>query len=180
MTLEEKNILFGVTGGIAAYKACELVRLFQKQGANVKVILTPNAKEFVSPLSLASLSRNNVYMEQFNYSQFDIEHVSLAQWGDIMVIAPLTANTLSKIAYGICDNLLTSLVCAYAKPIIIAPAMNVNMWSNKVIQENFQKLQDRNFIPVGPVEGYLACGDIGMGKMAEIEDIVKKAEEILK
>ena len=180
MTLEEKNILLGVTGGIAAYKACELVRLFQKQGANVKVILTPNAKEFVSPLSLASLSRNNVYMEQFNYSQFDIEHVSLAQWGDIMVIAPLTANTLSKIAYGICDNLLTSLVCAYAKPIIITPAMNVNMWSNKVIQENFQKLQDRNFIPVGPVEGYLACGDIGMGKMAEIEDIVKKAEEILK
>ena len=179
MTIEGKNVLLGVTAGIAAYKSCDLVRLFQKQGANVKVVLTPNAKEFVSPLSLASLSRNNVYMEQFNYSQFDIEHVSLAQWGDIFVIAPLTANTLSKIANGICDNLLTSLVCAYAKPIIIAPAMNVNMWNNKVIQDNFQKLQERNFIPVGPIEGYLACGDIGMGKMADIEDIIKKAEGVL-
>ena len=130
MTLDKKNILLGVTAGIAAYKACELVRLFQKKGANVKVVLTPNAKEFVSPLSLASLSRNDVYCEQFNYSNFDIEHVSLAKWGDIFVVAPLTANTLSKIAYGICDNLLTSLICAYSKQIIVAPAMNVNMWNN--------------------------------------------------
>ncbi|MCR4881141.1 MAG: hypothetical protein K6A44_04225 [bacterium] len=179
MTLKDKNILLGVTAGIAAYKACELVRLFQKQGANVKVVLTPNAKEFVSPLSLASLSRNDVYCEQFNYSRFDIEHVSLAQWGDIFVIAPLTANTLSKIANGICDNLLTSLVCAYSKHVVIAPAMNVNMWNNQVIQENFNKLLDRGFVNVGPVEGYLACGDVGMGKMADIEDIVEKTAELL-
>ena len=180
MTLIGKNILLGVTAGIAAYKACELVRLFQKEGANVKVVLTPNAKEFVSPLSLASLSRNNVYCEQFNYAHFDIEHVSLAQWGDIFVVAPLTANTLSKFANGICDNLLTSLICAYSKQIIVAPAMNVGMWNSKIIQENFQKLLDRGIISVGPVEGYLACGDVGMGKMADIEDIVKKTGEVLR
>ena len=176
MKLKNKNIILGITASIAAYKTCELVRMFQKEGANVKVIMTENSREFVSPLVLSALSKNKVYIEQFNYTSFDIEHISLSEWGDVFVIAPLSANTLSKIANGICDNLLTSVVCAFTKKIVIAPAMNENMWKNKFIQENYNKLTESGYISVGPAKGYLACGTTGTGKMADLQDILKVVE----
>ena len=177
MKLNDKNIILGITASIAAYKTCELVRMFQKEGANVKVIMTESAKEFVSPLVLSTLSKNKVYIEQFDYTSFDVEHISLAEWGDIIVVAPLSANTLSKIANGICDNLLTSVICAFTKKVIIAPAMNENMWNNKIIQENYNKLLNSGYISVGPVEGYLACGTTGAGKMAALNDILEAVKE---
>jgi len=148
------------------------VRLFQKQGAKLKVVMTENAKEFVSPLVLASLSKNKVYCEQFNYTDYDIEHVELSKWADIFVIAPATADTISKITNAICDNLLTSVVCAYNKKIILAPAMNVNMWENAIFQNNLNKLKSLNFDVIEPTEGYLACGDNAKGRMADLDVIV--------
>ena len=137
MKLSGKKILLGISAGIAAYKCCELVRAFIKQGAEVKVVMTPNAKEFVSPLVLTTLSKNKVYIEQFDYQNYDIEHISLANWADIFVLAPATANTISKIANGICDNLLTSIMCAFTKPKLLVPAMNVDMYENNLIQAIF-------------------------------------------
>ena len=126
-----KTVLLGITGGIAAYKMCELIRMYKKQRFNVKVIATPNAFNFVTELTLATLSDNKVYSDNFDIKEYSPEHISLADEGDILVIAPASANTISKIADGICDNLLTSVTCAFNKPIIIAPAMNTNMWENK-------------------------------------------------
>ena len=179
MNFKGKHILLGITAGIAAYKTCELVRKYQKAGAQVTVVMTPNAEKFVSPLVLASLSKNKVYCEQFNYENYDIEHISLAQKADIFVIAPATANTISKIAHGICDNLLTSVVCAFDKPILIVPAMNVNMYENILIQENLAKLNSLNYKILPPEEGELACGVVAKGRMAELDKIVEKTAEII-
>lgn len=169
--LENKNILIGITGGIAAYKICSLIRLYKKARANVRVILTPNALNFVTKLTLQTLSCNEVYVDNFEIEEFKPEHISLADEADVFVIAPATANTISKIANGICDNLLTSTACAFSKPILIAPAMNTNMWNNKFVQENIQKLRAAGFSFVEPESGYLACGTNGVGRMAEVEDI---------
>lgn len=177
MALTNKKILLGITGGIAAYKTCELIRLLQKKGAEVKVVMTDNAKEFVSSLTLSVLSKNKVYCEQFNYTDYDVEHVALTNWADLFLIAPMTANTISKVANGICDNLLTSTICAFNKKIILAPAMNVEMWENKTIQENLNKLKKLNFSIIEPEEGYLACGINAKGRMADLENILKFVEE---
>ncbi|MCM1266012.1 MAG: phosphopantothenoylcysteine decarboxylase, partial [Candidatus Gastranaerophilales bacterium] len=142
MTLSQKTILIGITGGIAAYKICELIRMYKRSGANVKIIATPNAMNFVTELTLATLSQNEVYTDNFDIKEYKPEHISLCDEGDILVIAPATANTISKIANGICDNLLTSITCAFNKPIILAPAMNTNMWNNKFVQENLNKLKN--------------------------------------
>lgn len=174
-----KNILIGITGGIAAYKVCELIRLFKKNGANVKVIATPNALKFVTKLTLQTLSQNQVYIEQFDIEDYKPEHISLADESDIFVIAPASANTISKLATGICDNLLTSVACAFKKPIIIAPAMNCNMWENSVIQENLNKLENLGYSILPPEEGYLACGYNGSGRLCSIEKIYEKTAEIL-
>ena len=138
--LENKTILIGITGGIAAYKICSLIRLYKKAGANVRVVMTPSALNFVTKLTLQTLSDNEVYVENFEIEEYKPGHISLCDEADIMVIAPATANTISKIANGICDNLLTSTVCAFSKPVIIAPAMNTNMWNNPFVQENLKKL----------------------------------------
>ncbi len=177
--LSGKNILVGITGGIAAYKACELIRMFKRQNANVKVICTPNAFNFVTKLTLQNLSQNEVYSQEFEVLEYKPEHISLAQESDIMVIVPATANTIGKIANGICDNLLTSVVCAFTKTILLAPAMNSGMWQNKIIQKNIEKLEQNGYEIIGPEEGFLACGTNGIGRLCSLEKIFQRTVDIL-
>ncbi|MFA5008950.1 MAG: flavoprotein [Candidatus Omnitrophota bacterium] len=174
----KKNILVGVCAGISSYKTCELVRLLVKDGFSVRVIMTESATKFVTPLVFQTLSVNMVYLDMFAPAKEEgIKHIELTEWADICVVAPLTANTLSKIAGGICDNLLTTVICALpaTKKIIFAPAMNTNMWKNPIIQENVKKLKKiENYIIMSPETGELACGSYGEGRMVEPEDIYKK------
>lgn len=174
--LSGKTILLGITGGIAAYKICELVRMYKRANANVRIVCTPNSLNFVTKLTLQTLSKNNVAVEEFDIKDYNPEHISFADEADIMVIAPATANTISKIATGICDNLLTSIACAFTKPIIITPAMNCNMWENPIIQGNLQKL---SCVVLEPESGYLACGYLGKGRLCKIEKIFDKTVELL-
>ena len=174
-----KTILLGITGGIAAYKICELIRMYKKQGFDVKVIVTPNALNFVTELTLATLSNNQVYSDNFDIKEYKPEHISLCDEGDILVIAPASANTISKIADGICDNLLTSITCAFSKPIIIAPAMNTNMWENTFVQENINKLKTNGYNVLEPETGYLACGIEGKGRLCSLDKIFDKTLEVL-
>ena len=181
-----KRILLGVTGSIAAYKAAELVRLFVKNGDEVRVVMTPAACEFVSPLTFQTLSRNPVYVEEFNPvyveefkrpAEWRPEHISLADC-DLAVVAPATANTIAKLRYGLADNLLTSTLLATRAPIAIAPAMNDGMWENAVTRENIAALEKRGVKIVAPGYGELACGTSGLGRMAEPEEIFKAVESI--
>ena len=176
--LKGKNILIGITGGIAAYKICTLIRLYRKAEANVRVVLTPNALNFVTKLTLQTLSNNEVYVENFEIDEYKPEHIALTE-ADIFVIAPASANTISKLANGICDNLLLSTACAFNKPFLIAPAMNTNMWNNLFVQENLGKLKSAGYHILEPESGYLACGTSGVGRMREVEDIFDKTVEIL-
>lgn len=174
--LSGKTILLGITGGIASYKICELIRMYKRANANVQVVCTPNALNFVTKLTLQTLSKNNVAVEEFDVKNYNPEHISFADQADIMVIAPATANTISKIATGVADNLLTSIACAFTKPVILAPAMNCNMWENKIVQENLHKL---SYTILEPESGYLACGYMGKGRLCKIEKIFDKTVEIL-
>lgn len=176
--LEGKKVLIGITAGIAAYKVLELIRLFKKQGAGVKVVVTPNAFEFVTETTLQSLSQNKVYFEQYKIDDYKPEHIELAD-SDIFVIAPCSANTIGKIANGIADNLLTSIACAFKNKIIIAPAMNTGMWGNGFVQENIQKLKNAGIEVLDVEDGFLACGDIGAGRLLDINVIFEKAKDIL-
>ena len=177
--LENKTILIGICGGIAAYKICTLVRLYKKAGANVRVVLTPSALNFVTKLTLQTLSNNEVYVENFEIDEYKPGHISLCDEADIFVIAPATANTISKIANGICDNLLLSTACAFKKPFLLAPAMNTGMWENEFVQENLAKLQSKGYHILNPESGFLACGTNGTGRMVEVEEIFDKTVEIL-
>ena len=179
MTIENKNILIGITGGIAAYKICGLIRLFKKNGANVKTVVTKSALEFVTSLTLQTLSQEQVYVEQFVTEERKPEHIALCDWADIFVIAPASANTIGKIANGICDNLLTSLACAFQKQIIFAPAMNTGMWENGAVQKNIQTLKTFGAIFVEPEDGFLACGTDGKGRLADINTIYEVTCECL-
>jgi phosphopantothenoylcysteine decarboxylase/phosphopantothenate--cysteine ligase len=172
-----RRILVGITGGIAAYKVPQLVRLLKKQGVEVKVVCTPAALRFVGDETLRTLSGNPVYRD--GVSQYDIEHVRLAQWADLFLICPATANTIAKIAHGIADNLLTSLALTVPSGrLLVAPAMNTEMWRNAATRANIATLQ-KNGIAVLPVgEGELACGTEGQGRMQEIGDIVEAALSI--
>lgn len=174
--LSGKTILLGITGGIAAYKMCELIRMYKRANANVLVVCTPNALNFVTKLTLQNLSQNDVAVEEFDVKDFKPEHISYADSADIMVIAPATANTISKIATGVCDNLLTSIACAFTKPIIIAPAMNCNMWENPLLQENLHKL---HYEILEPESGFLACGYEGKGRLCSLDKIFDKTVELL-
>ena len=176
--LKNKNILVGITGGIAAYKVCTLIRLYKQAGANVRVVVTPNALKFVTKLTLQTLSNNDVYIEQFDIDEYKPEHIALTE-ADIFVIAPATANTIGKIANGICDNLLTTTACAFSKPFLIAPAMNNNMWENKFVQENIKNLENNGYNIIYPSEGFLACGANAVGRMREPEEIFNRTVEIL-
>ena len=177
--LKGKNILIGITGGIAAYKICELIRRFKKNGANVKVVCTPNALNFVTKLTLQNLSQNEVYVEEFDVKNWKPEHISLADEADIMVIAPATANTISKIAQGIADNLLTSIACAFRKKMIIAPAMNCNMWNNEGVKKNIKTLIVRGVEILEPESGFLACGYLGKGRLCSLDKIFDAVVEWL-
>lgn len=175
--LENKNILIGITGGIAAYKICTLIRLYRKAGANVRVVLTPNALNFVTKLTLQTLSNNEVYVDNFEIDEYKPEHIALTE-ADIFVIAPASANTIGKLANGICDNLLLSTACAFSKPILIAPAMNENMWNNPFVQENMSKLKKHGYHIIEPETGFLACGTNGVGRMKEPKEIFDRTVEI--
>ena len=177
--LSGKNILVAITGGIAAYKICELIRMYKRANANVRVVCTPSALHFVTKLTLQNLSQNEVGVEEFSPEQYKPEHISYADEADIMVIAPATANTIGKIANGICDNLLTSIACAFTKPILIAPAMNCGMWDNNFVQENISKLKNAGFTILEPESGFLACGYEGKGRLCSLEEIFNKTLETL-
>lgn len=175
-----KNIVLGVTGGIAVYKACDIVSRFKKKGYNVNVIMTKSAAEFVTPLTFRSLSQNPVVTSMFKEpTSYDIEHISLAKKADLFLIAPATANIIGKIANGIADDMLSTTIMATKAKVLIAPAMNTNMYENIVVQHNIEKLKNLGFNFVDPAEGRLACGDIGRGKLADTELIVNRAVEIL-
>ena len=176
--LKNKSILVGITGGIAAYKACSLIRLYKSSGADVRVVLTPSALNFVTKLTLQSLSQNDVYVDNFKIDEYKPEHISLTE-ADIFVIAPASANTISKISNGICDNLLLSTACAFSKPILLAPAMNNNMWNNPFVQENINKLKANGYNILEPSTGFLACGENAVGRMREPEDIFNETVKIL-
>ncbi|MCQ2743579.1 MAG: bifunctional phosphopantothenoylcysteine decarboxylase/phosphopantothenate--cysteine ligase CoaBC [bacterium] len=177
--LTGKKILIGITGGISAYKIPSLVRLFKKNGADVKVVMTPSATNFVTELTLKTVSNNEVYIDNFKIEDYKPEHISLCDWADIFVIAPASANTISKISNGICDNLLTSIVCAYKKQIVFVPAMNTGMWENQFVQNNIKTLKSAGYKFIEPESGFLACGTEGKGRMAEPETILKTVTDIL-
>lgn len=163
-----KKILLGVTGSIAAYKAAELARLFVRNGDEVRVVMTEAATKLVAPLTFQTLSRNPVSVDAFAQPhEWKPGHVSLAEWADLVVVAPATANTLAKMRHGIADNLLTSLLLATRAQVVVAPAMNEGMWFNPATQENIAALRSRGVMVVSPAEGDLACGVKGAGRMAE-------------
>lgn len=175
-----KNVVLGVTGGIACYKSCEIVSRLKKLGFGVDVIMTQHACEFVQPLTFETLSSRPVVTDMFDRKHpWEVEHISLAKKASVFVIAPATANIIGKLANGIADDMLSTTAMATKSKIIIAPAMNTNMYENPVVQENMQKLKQRGCIFVEPVAGRLACGDVGKGKMAEPVEIVEKIKEVL-
>ena len=176
--LEGKRIVLGVTGGIAAYKACELTRLFKKAGAEVRVVMTENAAKFVAPLTFETLSGTQVNTDSFERA-WEIGHIALAKWAELMVIAPATANVMAKISAGVCDDLLTTTVMAMPCPVLIAPAMNCVMWRSAANQVNVETLKRRGFFFAGPETGSLACGDADVGRMAEPAEIAACAEDVL-
>jgi phosphopantothenoylcysteine decarboxylase/phosphopantothenate--cysteine ligase len=177
--MQQKNILLGITGGIAAYKSAELVRKFRASGVNVKVIMTKAAKQFITPLTLQTLSGNPVYADMFaGLDEFAVEHIELAKWADLILIAPATANFIARLALGLADDLLTTVCLASKAQIAIAPAMNVNMWLNAATQENVAKITARGVEIFGPTTGLLACGDEAIGKMLEPEAILLKIEHL--
>lgn len=163
-----------VSGGIAAYKSAELVRLLRKQGAKVRVVMTRSAMQFVSPLTFQALSGNPVYSELLDADQeHAMGHISLARWADALIIAPATANTLAKCSHGLADDLLSTLYLAATCPVYVAPAMNQAMWHKPVTQENMQKLKNHGVIIIGPEPGEQACGETGFGRMSEPSDICR-------
>ena len=166
--LNNKKILFIICGGISAYKSLETIRLLKKNGAEIKTILTSSAKEFVTPLSVASLSQGKVYSDLFSLeNETEMDHISLSRWADVVVVAPTTANTISKLAQGTTDDLASTVILASNKQIYLAPAMNVRMWEHKSTKTNLKKLKDFGYKFIGPEIGDMACGEYGEGKMSE-------------
>ncbi len=174
-----KTVLLGVTGGIAIYKAVGLASKLAQAGAAVDVVMTPAACEFVKPLTFAAVTHRGVHLDPW-LADRKPEHIALAERPDLVVVAPCTANTMAKLSHGLADNLLTSVLLATAKPVLIAPAMNVGMWNAKPTQRNLQTLADDGYHFVGPDSGNLACGYSGTGRMSEPEAILAAMEEVLR
>lgn len=178
--LKNKKIVLGISGGIAAYKAAELTRALIKEGAQVKVIMTKSATEFITPLTLQTLSQNQVYMEMFAPDdQYDMAHIALAEFADAFVIAPATANIIGKIASGIGDDLLSTTIMAQDKPTLICPAMNDKMLSNPVVQDNIHKLKKYGYVIMESAEGELACKTTGKGRLPEIPAIMEEIKKLI-
>lgn len=178
--LKNKTVVIGVSGGIAVYKACDIVSRLKKLNANVHVIMTKSATEFVTPLTFQSLSQNYVVNNMFEEPKtWDVEHIALAKKADVFLIAPATANIIGKIANGICDDMLTTTIMATTGKVLIAPAMNTNMYKNPILQRNINILKDLGYSFVDPESGRLACGDVGEGKLASPENIVSAVVDLL-
>jgi phosphopantothenoylcysteine decarboxylase/phosphopantothenate--cysteine ligase len=178
--LKNKKIVLGITGGIAAYKAAELTRALIKEGANVKVIMTESAKKFITPLTMQTLSQNQVYTDMFvSADEYDMAHITLAEFADAFVIAPATANIIGKIASGIGDDLLSTTIMAQDKPTLICPAMNDKMLSNSIVQENINKLKKIGYVVMESAEGELACKTTGKGRLPEIPAIMEEIKLLL-
>jgi len=175
-----KNIILGVTASIAIYKACDIVRRLQEEGFSVSVVMTSEAKELINPIVFQSLCTNKVYAGLFETPKaWEIEHVSLAELADLILVAPATANIIGKIASGICDDLLSCVICATKAPVLICPAMNENMYKNKITQANIQKLHSLGYGFIAPRTGKLACGKTGAGCLAEVDAIIKEVKKKL-
>lgn len=177
--MKGKEIIVGITGGIAAYKAAEFVRLLIKEGANIHVVMTKNAQQFITPLTFQTLSGNPVITELFTLiEEKNISHISLADLAHLIVIIPATANIIGKIANGIADDFLTTMVMATKAPVLFVPSMNVNMWENEILQKNIRILIERGYQFIEPEEGELACHWYGKGRLPELNEVIEKIEEI--
>ena len=180
MKLTGREVVLGVTGGIAAFKSAEIVSLLRKQGANVHVIMTKNATQFVAPLTFETMSANPVVTDTFERPErWEVEHVALAKRAELFCIAPATANILAKLAWGLADDMLSTTALATRAPILVAPAMNVNMWEAEATRKTMAVLRERGVHVIGPGNGFLACGDSGSGRMSEPQEIVAAIEELL-
>lgn len=176
---DQKTVVLGVTGCIAAYKSCEILRALQKRNVRVKVVMTQHATHFVDPVTFRALTHEKVAVDLFDDPTDPIHHISLAQEADLFLIAPCTANVMAKLAYGLADDLLSTSALATTAPVMLAPAMNVHMYENPVTQENMAKLKARGVRFIEPDAGYLACGDVGKGRLAEPDEIAEAALKVL-
>ncbi|MFA4981984.1 MAG: flavoprotein [Candidatus Omnitrophota bacterium] len=181
MTKSPRTVLLGVTGSIAAYKACEIISALRKSSVDVQALLTKEGERFITPLTLQTLSRNKVVADMFELpDEWNPVHTSLADKADLILIAPATANIIGKLAGGTCDDILSCVVFASSAPVLIAPAMNEKMYMHKIVQENIAKLKKIGYKFIGPVKGHLACGHAAIGHLADTQDIVKEALRLLK
>ena len=179
--LKDKKILMIICGGIAAYKSLETIRILKKSGCEIKTILTKSSKEFVTPLSIASLSKGKVYDDLFSIeNESEMDHIALSRWADVILVEPATANTISKLAKGSSEDLASTVILASNKPIFLVPAMNVRMWEHPSTKENVIKLKKYGFNFIGPEIGDMACGEFGEGKMSEPKKIEEKIEMYFK
>jgi len=171
--LKNKNIVIGITGGIACYKACEIISYLIREGANVDVIMTKNATEFITPLTIETLSKNKVIIDMFEKKEhIEVEHISLARKADLILVVPATANIIGKVANGIADDMLSTTIMATPAKVLFAPAMNNEMYNNKIVQDNIKKLKRYGYEFIEPIEGNLACGYKAIGKLAKKETII--------
>ena len=178
--LTNKKILFIICGGVAAYKSLEIIRLFKKNNAEIKTILTKSAKEFITPLSIASLSQGKVYDDLFSLeNESEMDHIALSRWADVIIVLPATANTISKLAHGSSEDLASTVILASNKQIFLAPAMNVRMWEHNSTKENLKKLKSYGYKFIGPIVGDMACGEFGEGKMSNPTDIYNEINSFL-
>ena len=178
--LADKKILFIICGGIAAYKSLELIRLFRKNKATIRTILTKSAKKFVTPLSIASLSQGKVYDDLFSIeNELEMDHIALSRWADVIIVAPVTANTISKLASGNAEDLASTVILSSIKQVYLAPAMNVRMWEHQSTKDNLKNLRSYGYKFIGPVTGDMACGEYGDGKMSDPIDIFNEIQSFL-
>lgn len=178
--LKDKNILIGVTGGIACYKVCEIISTLKSEGANVDVIMTKNATEFITPLTLETLSKSKVVVDMFQEKEYvEVKHISLAQKADLTLIVPASANIIGKVANGIADDMLSTTIMASPNPVVFAPAMNNVMYTNSIVQDNIKKLKKYGYEFIDPISGNLACGYKAIGKLAKKDDIIQFISKVL-